>query len=60
MKKILIAIMAAGAVITSAAFAESNGSGNPNNAGGSVVKITKPPYFVWKDGKLIRNPQAQN
>ena len=60
MKKIAITIFALCAFATAGAFAESNGSGNPNNAGGSVVKITKPPYFVWKDGKLIRNPQAQN
>lgn len=60
MKKFIIAIMAVSAVITSAAFAGGNGSGNPNNAGGSDVKTTKPPYFIWKDGKLVKNPKNQN
>lgn len=60
MKKFIIAIIAACTVITSAAFAGGNGSGNPNNAGGNDVKITKAPYFVWKDGKLVKNPKNQN
>lgn len=60
MKQIIIAVLAVSAFATSGAFAESNGSGNPNNAGGSDVKITKPPYFIWKDGRLVKNPQAQN
>lgn len=59
MKKVLIAILAISSIVSFGAFAGGSGSGNPNNAGGNTVKITKPPYFVWENGKLVKNP-SQN
>lgn len=60
MKKMIVAILATGSIVSFGAFAGGNGSGNPNNAGGSTVKITKPPLFVWQDYKLVKNPDASS
>lgn len=60
MKKLIIAVLAAGSIVSFSAFAGGNGSGNPNNAGGSAVKITKPPLFVWQNYKLVKNPHASS
>ena len=60
MKRIILAIMATCTVFSAVALAEGNGSGNPRNGGGNEIKITKPPYYIWKDGKLVKNPKAEN
>lgn len=33
-----------------------NGSGNPKNNGSANV-VTQKPWFVWQEGKLVRNPE---
>ncbi|MCF3195210.1 hypothetical protein [Pseudomonas bubulae] len=58
MKKLNCFVLVISAMISFNALAGGNGSGNPNNGGGSAVKITKPPMFVWKDYKLVKNPDT--
>lgn len=34
-----------------------NGSGNPKNDSSFGATATQKPWFVWQDGKLVRNPE---
>lgn len=48
-------------LITGAALAANggNGSGNPNNDRAGIYSVPSTPpvaIFVWKDGRLVRNP----
>ncbi len=56
MRKIISGALVFCALVSVGAHAGGDGSGNPFNAGGNEVKSTKPPHFIWKDGKLVKNP----
>ncbi|MQU54004.1 hypothetical protein [Pseudomonas sp. FSL R10-1339] len=58
MKRFNCFVLVISTMISFSALAGGNGSGNPNNGGGSAVKNTKPPMFVWKDYKLVKNPDT--
>lgn len=56
MKKIISSMLVIFAVVSAGAYA-GNGSGNPKNDLGYGAKYEQKPHYVWKDGKLVKNPE---
>lgn len=60
MKYVSLAAFMALALASAPSFAGNgsggNGSGNPKNNGSATV-VTQKPWFVWHEGKLVRNPE---
>lgn len=48
MKKAIFCALAISSIVSFGALAGGNGSGNPNNAGGSIVKSTKAPTLFGR------------
>lgn len=59
MRKIISSVLVACAVVSLGAYA-GNGSGNPKNDLGYSAKYDKIPHYIWKDGKLVKNPNYIN
>lgn len=55
MKKIARLFLIFCALFSVGAYA-GNGSGNPKNDLGYGAKYDQKPHYIWKDGKLVKNP----
>lgn len=60
MKKITAMLCVFFMAIASNVYAEGTGSGNPKNDPLYHVKFDKTPRMIWKDGKLVTNPEYSN
>lgn len=48
-------MLVACALVSAGAYA-GNGSGNPKNDLGYGAKYYQKPHYVWRDGRLVKNP----